>query len=484
MRASGFFGRKLFKQIHFDVNLVHLNELNYKMPMSESEQMTDNSERIRRLAQDLVKRGLGTAISKLKSGQVASREISQLNITGPGRMELLSNDLPDWSLASFHILTELEKTQDFEDFKSLVEQDKQFAPKMNTLIGTNRSRRRMTCSELLRIYFHRVLTHAPSTLVVPDSQLNEIWNNTVLLLLADKVKVKFWCFLERVQSPNETKELLPNVFLKGLSYAELEKLWFNNSLIQSYFPFYGYSTSTIFDAQTIIETKVEEEVVIGEQDSGIEQALKSFQVIHECFESIVTSIRLIKPEPVILSPIMIEVNDFWGSSSAHGFRQVLNRPHEKPCELQSKNIDEVIEILKILNAPNSQQNRRLNICIRRLGFANTRISYEDRLLDTTMALESLVLEDSGDPKERGELSFRMSLRIAKFTESKPAIQREVFEFVRSAYKLRSKVIHGDELKLEDETIVKELESLAKKVTRKYLHDLATGNAIDWNSLLF
>ncbi len=79
----------------------------------------------------------------------------------------------------------------------------------------------------------------------------------------------------------------------------------------------------------------------------------------------------------------------------------------------------------------------LRIPLSRLNSALRRSSAIDQAIDLGVALEALFLESS----ENSELSFRLSVRAARFLRSELADRQELAQFVRRVYAVRSAAVH-------------------------------------------
>jgi len=79
----------------------------------------------------------------------------------------------------------------------------------------------------------------------------------------------------------------------------------------------------------------------------------------------------------------------------------------------------------------------LGVAIRRFNLAYERGSDEDRLIDQMIAFEALFL------RERVELGYRLRLRVAAFLGGGAAARQVTAQEVKTAYDLRSRVVHGD-----------------------------------------
>jgi hypothetical protein len=69
-----------------------------------------------------------------------------------------------------------------------------------------------------------------------------------------------------------------------------------------------------------------------------------------------------------------------------------------------------------------------------------RASATDSAIELGIALEALLLNDLD--RDRGELTFRLRLRGARFLGATPSETREIFKSLRLAYDLRSRAVHS------------------------------------------
>ena len=85
----------------------------------------------------------------------------------------------------------------------------------------------------------------------------------------------------------------------------------------------------------------------------------------------------------------------------------------------------------------------LAAAIHRFSLACSRPDPRDRLVDLTIACESLFLSDTGSVQERGELKYRLALRACTFVEVEGLTRRQLFDRVGRAYNIRSRIVHGE-----------------------------------------
>jgi Apea-like HEPN len=107
----------------------------------------------------------------------------------------------------------------------------------------------------------------------------------------------------------------------------------------------------------------------------------------------------------------------------------------------------------------------LNTALRRLTYAMERKRPQDRLLDSMIAAEAVFGADATT-----EMTYRISLRVAFATEEEDIEKRRhVFNLMKNAYAVRSKVVHGDEPKQTNMKINGEIVSLSCFVV--YVEDI-------------
>lgn len=95
---------------------------------------------------------------------------------------------------------------------------------------------------------------------------------------------------------------------------------------------------------------------------------------------------------------------------------------------------------------NNLRNVQFSLALRRLNSASVRKNEEDSILDITIALESLLTNDS-----TSEITYRLAVRAAqlcKLSKFKNYDPMQVFDLCKKIYSYRSAVVHGDLKKIE------------------------------------
>lgn len=100
---------------------------------------------------------------------------------------------------------------------------------------------------------------------------------------------------------------------------------------------------------------------------------------------------------------------------------------------QAKDLLEKFEVLPV------STQVHLRLVIQRLGQAMRRFASVDAAIDLGIALESLFLNDQGD--DRGELTFRLRLRAARFLGVDIPDRKRIHGLVGQIYRVRSAAVH-------------------------------------------
>jgi hypothetical protein len=112
----------------------------------------------------------------------------------------------------------------------------------------------------------------------------------------------------------------------------------------------------------------------------------------------------------------------------------------------------------------------LRLPMRRLNSAMRRISRADRAIDLGIALEALFLSDLDE--DRGEITFRLSLRMARYLRHDSEKRTSVFKTAKKLYGLRSTAIHTGQISADKATseILQEGSLLTAEAIRRFIED--------------
>jgi hypothetical protein len=122
---------------------------------------------------------------------------------------------------------------------------------------------------------------------------------------------------------------------------------------------------------------------------------------------------------------------------------LTNAQRFRRVNLDSQTAMEIVETWQRLRQPGLlQRQKALALALRRLSYQAYRQRAEDEMVDILVAAEALYLSDLGP----SELGFRLALRASALSDAAKLgmTRREVFDLMKAAYNVRSKIVHGDE----------------------------------------
>ena len=105
----------------------------------------------------------------------------------------------------------------------------------------------------------------------------------------------------------------------------------------------------------------------------------------------------------------------------------------------------------------------------------------DAAIDLGIALEALYLSDLSD--DRGELTFRLRIRAARFIGTHAAERKRIFELVGKLYGLRSTAVHIGRLKGQPSSIRQLLNEGFLLGVQSIRKSIAAGEP-DWDAVQF
>ncbi|MEU0093874.1 hypothetical protein [Kribbella sp. NPDC006257] len=192
----------------------------------------------------------------------------------------------------------------------------------------------------------------------------------------------------------------------------------------------------------------------AEQHNELEHRLR----VHA--ERLQNTLALLFPEPVaVAGRLSRETHNPLGGWTSYSPADVTRAQVSRSLCLDGTKTAELRDVWLRLSRPNL--NKALALALRRLSYQAGRERLEDELVDVLVAAEALYLSDAG----YNELSFRLALRAAAFCkpEQLGMGRRDVFETMRSAYNVRSKIVHGESPKSSDLVVCGSVVSLVEFV---------------------
>lgn len=140
--------------------------------------------------------------------------------------------------------------------------------------------------------------------------------------------------------------------------------------------------------------------------------------------------------------------------------------------------EEEVEELKTIWEQLKNTDKLGLLSSKRLSYVSERRNIEDKLIDCFVGLESLYLPDGN-----AELTFRLSLRVAKMINEDGGSQKDLFKFIKNMYDKRSKVAHGRNVDVSQEEHSR-LENILRLSVKRYIFDKSQFSEERLNDLLF
>lgn len=129
----------------------------------------------------------------------------------------------------------------------------------------------------------------------------------------------------------------------------------------------------------------------------------------------------------------------WAPIMAVGYSMPHLEGRARHDEWTSDHCQAASRFFDSFKALNADRKDALRLPLQRLSMAMRRLSNVDCAVDLGIALEALFLGDLSD--DRGELTFRLRLRVARYMERDEEKRETIFRLVGDLYKLRSIAVH-------------------------------------------
>lgn len=217
----------------------------------------------------------------------------------------------------------------------------------------------------------------------------------------------------------------------------------------------------------------------------------------DVMEDVLFVLRLARPEfvgtlgAVLFTDGLSGRSMTWVARPTHGYVRTA-------YEIQVDTARQIRSFWRELKAQAGRRHSLPSICERRFNAAIDRVSLDDAIIDYLIAAEALYLSDAGSPDNRGELGYRLALRVATLLEEAPDERLALHRFVKRAYDAKSRISHGAtspafvkvpgrqaEVPLHE--FVEELNSVTRrslqKAIRLYRANPSFGTSDYWDSLL-
>lgn len=210
----------------------------------------------------------------------------------------------------------------------------------------------------------------------------------------------------------------------------------------------GETVQIDYAGDVVLETNLPYRVHVGELDldAGWPKDLREHQVLYDHADTVALAVALaiVRPEPVVVGTTWNAIFDPLAHGETSGWRDARDYKGIAPVVMEP---DEVAILAEWVTRIHTLRTRSIAVGIRRtLSALRERSDPVDSLVDAVIAWENFFGSRSG------ELTFRISASIARLLRQTPADRAALLAEVTQLYRLRSDIVHGDDVDLEEARI--------------------------------
>ncbi len=392
-----------------------------------------------------------------------------------------------------HSSMNLRELEDRESFRTCADQARNnpiAGPQLDQLVGTSVAQTRLTLDQIVRTLVGRMYSE-DGRFEFDDDRFQQEWGLIYHYLSAETFDYVTIAPLPGFAAPFPVN-ISPNIVIDRLTDEEVTRC-VRVGILGPLSPDF----ELIFEDSAVgLRCTESMEKVVGKADLvsdtgsfGRRGPVDAITIV----DDVLTALRLFK-QGRVQCPGEVSGVKAWLLSAGHSYRIRASHPLiSSNYELRDMEVEEFQKMWSDLTGGELERRRFLAMALRRFNMAFERQQLDDRIVDLMIAAESLFLNDSGDPRERGEQRFRLAIRAAKFVEYPRYVPRQVFDLMRKAYNIRSEIVHGSSIKktnLPDmpdaklNDFVLACEELMRLGIRKALIDPQVGRTRYWEGLLF
>lgn len=306
-----------------------------------------------------------------------------------------------------------------------------------------------------------------------EDDFNEKFNEFIKFFESENLTIVNECRLFNFESDIAEIKFEDNLWItRGLGKNEQ----YNHQLGYENFSRSNFVIVQKMDSPKILKSPAPTDVVTLEDEANYENYNKHSNSVLENCERIIKAIRIQKNSACYLDHARKEYySGFFGQfSSFVGSSFLANTVIGTKFQINQNEIAELVSInlaLKGVDELGILSSNRLSYIVERKNIA-------DKVLDSFIGIEALYLQDGS-----AELTFRLSLRVAKMLESEAGKQEEMFSFVKDMYGKRSKLVHGEHVVVAPAELER-LENILRISVKKYLLNKDTFNKKNLNKIFF
>ena len=202
----------------------------------------------------------------------------------------------------------------------------------------------------------------------------------------------------------------------------------------------------------------------------------SYKSIYDFSERINFLFNLVSDSKICLPKSINYIQDFYSESYTSAGVYTDNKIREFTSNLVLFERNQILQVKniwkKFVHADHSK-NKAYHIAWTRYLFTQTKYNFEEKIIDCMIAFEALFLKAD----ENEGAAYKLALRVTYFLRE-DFDKNQLFDYMKKSYNLRSKVVHGSNVKenvikfndksLEIQFVVEELISILESAFKKYI----------------
>ena len=354
--------------------------------------------------------------------------------TGPGTSCVSYEPCIHWMLVLFMREESLKRLPEYQAASGAMNADPQVNRHLGTLVGTTEFRTRMDVESCLLSLLLRLVLHQDG-LRFNDASFDRIYGGFEDFFYSDSIRLRYVALLNNLRTEPERIELGDCLALVKISKEEKEEVLSEHFSTESY-------RLDVMQCDYALEVILDTPKMIGEGPApdGVQQPS---QLARAKLDAVCSALRLFRSGMIGYNHILVTStpSDPHGGRTIFGpltSRQLLGTPYS----LLGADVPAFVLFWKEFDTFPQDQRPRLRLALRRFNFGSERERPEDKLIDYMIAFESLLLRKS----EKDELAYRLSLRGSLILGHNSAEREAAYAFLRTAYRIRSDIVHGEDPK--------------------------------------
>lgn len=382
----------------------------------------------------LVLSSLDLLQNKTKKSKIPTYVDENIKREDNGSFKFLSEEKPFFIAFISKYMNEIKELPQFEVFKTNLIADEKINKQINHLVGTRNFQFRIDLDRIIEIILTKMLEQSNLEF---EERFNSVYKEFEDFFYSDKLTYIVFSPLQHFDCQINEFKLNERLSIRKITDEEKNQLWkmlkFSHiPTIDIHFLHYG-----IFDVCQPDKIIIEDGSV-----SKLDEKISETQLMKDSIRRLISALRLFKKGSFGTNLIQFTpVGNPFGfgfSTSEIGYKSFLGPTYilcKEEIEIFLNFWNDIKQVVQITP-------KFLSIAIQRFDFGIERVRIEDKLIDYMISFESLFLKED----EKLELKYKLANRVAILFGKDGNEARKIFNFINKAYILRSKIVHGTDIK--------------------------------------